>query len=244
MWLNGAEPVQNARRLHSWASRYSKAPLIPLPIVEEPFSRIVRDIVGPLPRSGNKFSLVVCDYATRYPEAMPLKSTIAEHVAEELINLFARTDGHVERFNGPLKSMLRKAATEDWDKLIPYQLFTYREVPQASMGFSPLQLVYGRQVRGPLDVLKEEWKLESEYPTPTENRRMHRTVACMGAVLNQQDDEGCEHQVAFFSQKLLPRQQKYSTVEKECLAIRLGTEAFKIYLLGKPDGSSGAGAAS
>ena len=27
----------------SWASRYSQAPLIPLPIVEEPFSRIVRD---------------------------------------------------------------------------------------------------------------------------------------------------------------------------------------------------------
>ena len=69
-----------------------------------------------------------------------------------------QTDGHVERFNGPLKSMLRKAATEDWDKLVPYHLFAYREVPQASMGFSPFQLVYGRQVRGPLDVLKEEWK--------------------------------------------------------------------------------------
>ena len=69
-----------------------------------------------------------------------------------------QTDGHVERFNGTLKSMLRKAATEDWDKLIPYQLFAYREVPQASTGFSPFQLVYGRQVRGPLDVLKEEWK--------------------------------------------------------------------------------------
>ena len=58
-----------------------------------------------------------------------------------------QTDGHVERFNGTLKSMLRKAATEDWDKLIPYQLFAYREVPQASTGFSPFQLVYGRQVR-------------------------------------------------------------------------------------------------
>lgn len=38
----------------------------------------------------NKFILVVCDYATRYPEAMPLKSTIAEHMAEEFVNLFAR----------------------------------------------------------------------------------------------------------------------------------------------------------
>ena len=34
--------------------------------------------------------LVVCDYATRYPEAIPLKSIDAEHVAEKLVELFAR----------------------------------------------------------------------------------------------------------------------------------------------------------
>ncbi|KAL5509796.1 hypothetical protein EMCRGX_G005226 [Ephydatia muelleri] len=68
------------------------APLIPLPIVSEPFSRIAMDIVGPLPRSraGNKYILVICDYATRYPEAVPLKSIDAESVAEELIKVFAR----------------------------------------------------------------------------------------------------------------------------------------------------------
>eukprot|EP00731_Ephydatia_muelleri_P008113 Em0004g451a len=161
------------------------------------------DIVGPLPRSrsGNKFILVVCDYATRYPEAVAMKSVVAEYVAEELIGIFARvgipreiltdqgsnfmsnllselyrlmqikpirtspyhpeTDGLVERFNGTLKAMLRKAAVgegKDWDKLLPFVLFAYREVPQASTGFSPFELVYGRQVRGPLDILKETWK--------------------------------------------------------------------------------------
>ena len=47
------------------------------------------DIVGPLPRSrsGNKYILVLCDYATRYPEAIPLKSIDASHVAEELVKL-------------------------------------------------------------------------------------------------------------------------------------------------------------
>ena len=43
----------------------------------------------------------------------------------------------------------------DWNKLIPYILFAYREVPQALTGFSPFELVYGQDVRGPLDVLKE-----------------------------------------------------------------------------------------
>ena len=64
-----------------------------------------------------------------------------------------QTDGLVERFNQTLKQMLRKAATEegkDWDKLLPYLLFAYWGVPQASTGFSPFELLYGRQVRGPL----------------------------------------------------------------------------------------------
>ena len=57
--------------------------------------------------------------------------------------------------------MLRKAATtegKDWDKLIPYLLFAYREVPQASTGFSPFDLMYDRSARGPLDILREKWE--------------------------------------------------------------------------------------
>ena len=44
-----------------------RVPLIPLPIISQPFQRIAMDIVGPLPRSrrGNRYVLVVCDYATR-----------------------------------------------------------------------------------------------------------------------------------------------------------------------------------
>ena len=179
------------------------APLIPLPIIEEPFQRIAMDLVGPLPRSrsGNKYILVICDYATRYPEAIPLRSIDAEHIAEELIKVFSRvgvpkeiltdqgsnftsqllaevyrllhiqpiktspyhpqTDGLVERFNQTLKAMLRKTVWDegkDWDKWVPYLLFAYREVPQSSTGFSPFELMYGRQVRGPLDILKETWE--------------------------------------------------------------------------------------
>ena len=72
--------------------RVRHAPLISLPIVEEPLQRIAMDIVGPLhrSRSGNRYILVICDYATRYPEAVPLKSIDAEHIAEELVKLFAR----------------------------------------------------------------------------------------------------------------------------------------------------------
>ena len=52
-----------------------------------PLQRIAMDIVGALPRSqsGNRYVLVVCDYATRYPEAVALRSIDAECIAEELI---------------------------------------------------------------------------------------------------------------------------------------------------------------
>ena len=186
-----------------------KAPLVPLPIMDEPFRRIAMDIVGPLPRSssGKKYILVICDYATRYPEAVALRTIDANAVAEELLPFFARvgvpeeiltdqgtnftsqllaevykllhikpirttpyhpqTDGLVERFNGTLKAMLKKTAAEegkDWDRLLPYLLFAYREVPQASTGFSPFELVYGRNVRGPLDILKESWVAKTRSP--------------------------------------------------------------------------------
>ena len=182
--------------------RGPRTPMVPLPIIEEPFHRIAMNIVGPLPRSraGNKYILVVCDYATRYQEAFTLKSIDAEHVATALVSLFARvgvpreiltdqgsnftsrllaelyrllhikgmrtspyhpqTDGLVERFNRTLKSMLKKTVTgegKDWDQALPYVLFAYREVPQTTTGFSPFELLYGRSMRGPLDILRECW---------------------------------------------------------------------------------------
>lgn len=194
-------------QLRSQANRGTKAPLISLPIVDVPFTRIAMDIVGPLERSkaGNRYILVVCDYATRYPEAFPLRDVKARQVANCLIQLFSRvgvpreiltdqgtnfcskflrqvysllgikgirttpyhpqTDGMVERFNQTLKSMLRKFVNDtgsDWDQWLPYLLFAYREVPQASTGFSPFELLYGRPVRGPLDVLREAWERDQQ----------------------------------------------------------------------------------
>ncbi len=66
-----------------------------------------------------------------------------------------QTDGLVERFNRTLKTMIRKFVHEDaknWDKWLEPLLFAVREVPQASTGFSPFELLYGRQPRGVLDL--------------------------------------------------------------------------------------------
>ena len=66
--------------------------LVPLPMIQEPFTQIAMDIVGPLPQSSqsNRYVLAVCNYVTRYLEAMAMRSVEAERVAEELVTLFSR----------------------------------------------------------------------------------------------------------------------------------------------------------
>ena len=51
--------------------------------------------------------------------------------------------------------MLRKVVTKegkDWHKLLPRVLFSYREVPQASTGFSPFELIYGHVKQTPSQI--------------------------------------------------------------------------------------------
>jgi hypothetical protein len=58
-----------------------------------------------------------------------------------------QTDWLVERFNQTLKQMLKKVMEphgKNWVQLIPSLMFSIREVPQASTGFSPFELLYGR----------------------------------------------------------------------------------------------------
>ena len=190
--------------------RVRKVPLGSMPLIDVPFQRIAVDIVGPMaPRTnkGNKYILTIVDYATRYPEAVPLPSIEAERVAEALVNVFTRVgipkeiltdmgsqftsgimqevsrllsirqmtttpyhpacNGLCERFNGTLKRMLKRMCDEkpsDWDRYVNPLLFAYRETPQESTGFAPFELLYGRNVRGPLAILKELWTGAVEEP--------------------------------------------------------------------------------
>ena len=54
----------------------------------------------------------------------------------------------------------------------------------------------------------------------------------VGAVLSQLLTDNDLHPVAYFSKKLLPREERYSTIEKECPAVKLGIEVFHFYLMG------------
>jgi hypothetical protein len=183
--------------------RTTRVPLGEMPLMTEPFERIAIDLIGPIKpitERGHRYILTIVDFATRYPEAIALKSIETEQVAEALMSVFCRLgfpkeilsdrgsqftselmnevsrlmsikqvfttpynprcNGLVERMNGTLKSMLKKMCQEkpqEWDRYLPAVLFAYREVPQVSTGFSPFELLYGRCVRGPMQILKDLW---------------------------------------------------------------------------------------
>ena len=195
--------------------KVANVPLGKTPIMGEPFRKVAIDLVGPIsPPSaqGNRYILTFVDYATRWPEAIALKSITTQEISEALLTIFCRlgfpkevlsdqgsqftsdlmrevcrlinvkqafttpyhpmANGLNEKFNGTLKAMVKKMCQErptDWDRYLHAVLFAYREVPQASTGFSPFHLLYGRAVRGPLGLLKEMWTNENldfnEYNT-------------------------------------------------------------------------------
>ena len=62
------------------------APLYPIPAFGEPFSRILIDCVGPLPKtkSGNVYLLTIMCAATRFPEAIPLRNIKARNICKAL----------------------------------------------------------------------------------------------------------------------------------------------------------------
>lgn len=180
-----------------------KAPLEPMPIITEPFAKVGIDLVGPLnPLSseGHRYIFTMIDYATGYPEAIPLKEITSIAVAEAMMVIFSRVgipkeivsdrgtqmtselmgelhkmlgvkplftspyhpmgNGRVERMHHTLKTCLKKLCSikpKDWHRYLVPTLFALREIPSDRTGFSPFELIYGRQCRGPLRVLHDLW---------------------------------------------------------------------------------------
>ena len=70
--------------------KIAPAPLSPIPAFEEPFSRVIIDCVGPLPKtaSGNEYILTIMCASTRFPEAIPLRNIKTKTITKALVKFF------------------------------------------------------------------------------------------------------------------------------------------------------------
>ena len=76
-------------------------------------------------------------------------------------------NGRVERLHSTLKSVLRKLCCDqpkEWHRYLAPTLFAIREIPSDRTGFSAFELLYGKQVRGPLAVLRDLWENDKLQP--------------------------------------------------------------------------------
>ena len=187
--------------------RIKPAPLIPIPVSQEPFSRVLIDCVGSLPKTktGFQYLLTIMDTTIRFPEAVPLRNIKAETVIDVLLIFFTRyglpkeiqsdqgsnfmstvfqevmfqlgikqinssayhpqSQGALERYHQTLKTMIKSYCQEnpgEWDKGISFLVFASRDTPNVSTGFTPFELVFGHEPRGPLKVMKEQLLSETE----------------------------------------------------------------------------------
>ena len=73
--------------------RVKNVPLEKMPIIGTPFQRVAIDLVGPLvPMSSeeHQYVLTLVDYASSYPEAIPMTGITSTEVAEALVGIFSR----------------------------------------------------------------------------------------------------------------------------------------------------------
>ena len=73
--------------------RVKNVPLEKIPIIGTPFQRVAIDLVGllvPMSSEGHQYVLTLVDYASSYPEAIPMRGITSTEVAEALVGIFSR----------------------------------------------------------------------------------------------------------------------------------------------------------
>ena len=119
-------------------------------------------------------------------------------------------NGVVERMHGTLVPMLSKASAEglDWVGQVPFALFALRSAPNRDSLFSPYELVYGRQVRTPLDILHQGWvELEfKELNTSEWADWLVDRLQCWHEVMRQRNVAASKERKKAFDKKAVMRQ--------------------------------------
>ena len=97
-----------------------------------------------------------------------------------------QSNGVLERWHGCLKT---DNGDRQWDYLLKFVLLAYRATPHSVTRFSPYELGHGRQLRGPLDAVKEGW-LGGSMTEVSSNEWVEE----LRKTLNQLHEKAREHQ--------------------------------------------------
>ena len=104
-------------------------------------------------------------------------SNFVAQLAEEFMKMFKvhhirtspfhpQTNGMLERSHQTMKKTLDKlgSSTKNWDEYLAPTLMALRTAPHAALGMSPFQLLFGREARTPISVLREGMEQTTKVP--------------------------------------------------------------------------------
>jgi hypothetical protein len=122
-----------------------------------------------------------------------------------------------------LHHVLRSDKPRSWNKRLDYFLFAMRSVPNATTGVSPYQMLYGNEVRGPLDALKSSWagKHASEQVLPKPAREyldlLQKDLALVHLIA---DDHAKDAQDRYVEQHNVATKEKSFQVGQDVLLLQ------------------------
>ncbi|PIK55020.1 hypothetical protein BSL78_08068 [Apostichopus japonicus] len=122
-----------------------------------------------------------------------------------------------------------------YSRFIPNFAAISAPLTDLTRGSNPNRVKWGSSQGAAFDTLKSRLASAPILHLPDMSKpfilRCDASDVGVGSVLMQEED-GVKYPICFASRKLQPREVKYATIEKECLAVVWAMEKFQIYLYG------------
>ena len=139
-----------------------------------------------------------------------------------------QTKTHVKEFLG---------LTGYYRRFIPNYATLATPLTDLTRKSAPIQVQWTKECDRAFNKLKQQFCSAPVLSSPDFSRpfllQTDASERGVGAVLSQRSDQVEDHPIAYFSKKLLPHEERYSRIKKECLAIKMAMNIFRMYLIGR-----------
>ncbi|GFV04706.1 retrovirus-related Pol polyprotein from transposon 297 [Trichonephila clavipes] len=134
---------------------------------------------------------IQCDQGTSFTSALTTEFFERFGILVRHSSVYHPQSNPVERFHRTLKRVLCLDAGSEWDKHLPSILLALRTVSHESTGYTPSELVYGKNLRTPETLVMEHWmepEEEGDLVTEYMFRLINRLKRCQEVAINKMEE--------------------------------------------------------
>jgi transposase InsO family protein len=164
-------PLQETERHHQY-----------ILVIQDTFTKWVEAYPMPDQTTKTISNVIVSEWVSRYGTPYELFSdrgaNFTSAVFEEMCKILGiektktsgyrpQANGMVEHFNATLQKVLSTTSEQchfDWDVMIPLALMAYRSSPHSSTGQTPNFMMFGREIKEPIDIVTGPEPSDSDKP--------------------------------------------------------------------------------